>query len=379
MEKLFGTKKLGFGFMRLPLTGPAADPASDVDLEKARRMVDDFMDAGLCYFDTAHGYLNGKSETALRHCLTSRYPRQSYLLANKLSNSFFESEEEIRPLFFSQLEACGVDYFDFYLMHAMNAVYYPKYCACNAFAVARQLKAEGRIRHIGISFHDKPALLEQILTEQPDIEVVQIQFNYADYDSPSVESRVLYEICRRFQKPVIVMEPVRGGALANLPPQAAEAFAGMESNPAGYALRFAASFEGVGMVLSGMSDPAQMEENLGLFRSFRALSPVEWQAVSKARKALAGLKSIGCTGCRYCVDGCPKAISIPELFACANSRNLFNDMGSATYYGICTRGGHGKAADCIGCGKCEASCPQHLPIRQLLAQVSAQFDTPAKE
>ena len=370
MEELFGSKKLGFGCMRLPLTGPAADPASQVDYEKTCRMVDDFLAAGFCYFDTAHGYLNGKSETALRHCLTSRYPRERYLLADKLSNGFFKSEAEIRPLFFSQLEACGVDYFDFYLMHAMNAEYYPKYCACNAFAVARQLKAEGRIRHIGISFHDKPALLERILTEQPDIEVVQIQFNYADYDSPSVESRALYEICRRFQKPVIVMEPVRGGALANLPPQAAEAFAGMESSPAGYALRFAAS------LLSGMSDPAQMEENLGLFRDFRALSPREWQAVSDARRALAGLKSIGCTGCRYCVDGCPKAISIPELFACANSRNLFQDPGAATYYNICTRGGHGKAKDCIGCGKCEVSCPQHLPIRQLLAQVSAQFDAP---
>ena len=165
MEELFGTKKLGFGCMRLPLTGPAADPTSQVDFEKTCRMVDDFMAAGFCYFDTAHGYLNGKSETALRQCLTSRYPRERYLLADKLSNSFFNSEEEIRPLFFSQLEACGVEYFDFYLMHAMNANYYPKGCACNAFAVARQLKEEGYIRHIGISFHDKPALLEQILTD----------------------------------------------------------------------------------------------------------------------------------------------------------------------------------------------------------------------
>lgn len=377
MEELFGTKMLGFGCMRLPLTGPATDPASQVDLEKTSCMVDAFLDAGFCYFDTAHGYLNGQSETALRHCLTSRYPRQRYLLADKLSNSFFASEAEIRPLFFSQLEACGVEYFDFYLMHAMSAVYYPKYRDCNAFGIARQLKEEGRIKHIGISFHDKPALLEQILTEQPDIEVVQIQFNYADYDSPSVESRTLYEICRRFHKPVIVMEPVRGGALANLPQQVAEAFAPLGGSPASYALRFAASFDGVQMVLSGMSEPAQMEENLKLFRHFRPLSLVEWQAVATARKSLAGLKSIGCTGCRYCVDGCPKSIAIPDLFACANSKTLLNDKGAATYYDICTRGGHGRAADCIKCGKCEAACPQHLPIREFLTQVSAQFDTPA--
>ena len=374
MEELFGTKKLGFGCMRLPLTGPAADPASQVDYEKTCRMVDDFLAAGFCYFDTAHGYLNGKSETALRHCLTSRYPRQSYLLANKLSNSFFECEEEIRPLFFSQLEACGVAYFDFYLMHAMNAEYYPKYCACNAFAVARQLKAEGRIRHIGISFHDKPALLEQILSEQPDIEVVQIQFNYADYEDPGVQSRAVYEVCREFHKPVIVMEPVKGGRLANLPPQAAQVLENLQGgSAASYAVRFAASYESVGMVLSGMSTTEQMEDNLSYMQAFAPLNGAEKAAVSQVCSLLQAQNLIACTNCRYCVAGCPKEILIPDLFACLNAKKQYKDWNSDFYYEVNTTG-HGKASDCIKCGQCEHVCPQHLPIRKLLTKAAAVFE-----
>lgn len=212
------TKKLGFGCMRLPLKD------GDIDTDRFSEMVDAFLAAGFNYFDTAHGYHGGKSETALKACLTSRHPRDSYVLANKLSNHHFTKEEEIRPLFESQLALCGVEYFDFYLMHAQDASIFEKYKKCRAYETAMELKKEGKIRHLGISFHDKAAVLERILTEYPQIEVVQIQFNYVDYEDASVESRKVYEVCRKFEKPVIVMEPVKGGSLAKLPPKAAEAF-----------------------------------------------------------------------------------------------------------------------------------------------------------
>ena len=201
-------KKLGFGCMRLPMMGGAD---GEVDKREFCRMVDTFLAEGFCYFDTAHGYLNGKSETALRECLTARYPRESYILTDKLTSFFFEKEDDILPLFDQQLEKTGVSYFDYYLLHALNGAYYEKFTRCNAFEIVKQLKEQGRVKHIGISFHDKPALLDRVLDEHPEIEVVQIQFNYADYENPSIESRAVYEVCRRHQKPVIVMEPVKGG------------------------------------------------------------------------------------------------------------------------------------------------------------------------
>ena len=212
-------KKLGFGCMRLPMMGGAD---GEVDKREFCRMVDTFLAEGFCYFDTAHGYLNGKSETALRECLTARYPRESYILTDKLTSFFFEKEDDILPLFDQQLEKTGVSYFDYYLLHALNGAYYEKFTRCNAFEIVKQLKEQGRVKHIGISFHDKPALLDRVLDEHPEIEVVQIQFNYADYENPSIESRAVYEVCRRHQKPVIVMEPVKGGGLIQLPEEAKE-------------------------------------------------------------------------------------------------------------------------------------------------------------
>lgn len=269
-------KNFGFGCMRLPMNG------EEVDLEQTKKMVDTFIEQGFNYFDTAHGYIQGKSEKALKECLTSRYPRDKYILTDKLTANFFKKEEDIRPLFESQLEICGVDYFDFYLMHAQGAGNYAHFKECHAYETAFELKKEGKVRHVGISFHDKPEVLEQILTEYPEVEVVQIQFNYVDYDDPAVQSRACYEVCRKHNKPVIVMEPVKGGNLVNLPEDAKavldELYGG---SPASYAIRFAAGFPGMMMVLSGMSSMEQMNDNLSYMKDFQPLNEAELAAVKK--------------------------------------------------------------------------------------------------
>ena len=371
---LFGPKNFGFGMMRLPMCKSADGTAETVDTEQVCRMVDEFLARGFCYFDTAHGYLDGQSELAVRRCLTTRYPRERYLLTNKLSGSFFKKESDIRPLFESQLEACGVEYFDFYLLHAISHENYDHFCRCNAFQAAQQLKAEGKVRHVGFSFHDTPQFLERVLTEHPEVEAVQIQFNYLDYDAPDVQSRGVYEVCRRFGKPVIVMEPVKGGRLAELPAKAAAELAALHGgSPAGYALRFAASFDGVAMVLSGMSSQAQMLDNLDTMQTFRPLDETEKAAVARACTVLKQQDLIPCTNCRYCVAGCPQHILIPDLFACLNEQKKAGRCDPARYQAAVAPG-HGKASDCIRCGQCENGCPQHLEIRSLLKKVSAAFE-----
>ena len=358
---------LGFGCMRLPMKN------GEVDYTEFTKMIDRFME-GFNYFDTAHGYVGGRSETVLRDCLTSRYPRESYVLTDKLTDSFFKKEEDIIPLFNTQLERCGVDYFDFYLMHALTARYYKKFEAANAFEIAKQFKAQGKIKHIGISFHDKEDVLEKILNEHPEIEVVQIQFNYADYDDPRIRSGAVYEMCRRFDKPVIVMEPVKGGGLVNLPDDAKVILDSLGGGSyASYAIRYAASFEGVMTVLSGMSNMEQVEDNIGYMKNFVQLSKKEFAAIEKVKEIFKNQDLIPCTACEYCVDGCPMNISIPDLFASMNDKNQYKDWNSEFYYEVNTHN-RGKAKDCVQCGKCEIACPQHLEIRKLLKDVSKVFD-----
>lgn len=367
MDKI--KKNFGFGCMRLPMDG------NEVDIEETKRMVDCFLSNGFNYFDTAHGYIGGKSELALKECLTSRYPRNTYILTNKLTNFFFKKQEDIIPFFEEQLERCGVDYFDFYLMHAQGADNFEFFKKCRAYETALELKTQGKIRHMGISFHDKAEVLDRILTEYPQVEVVQIQFNYVDYDDPAVESRKCYEVCRKHGKPVIVMEPVKGGNLVNLPKIAKDVFDGLNGgSPASYAIRFAAGFEGMMMVLSGMSNMEQMEDNISYMKDFKPLDEKELAAVKKVQEILQNMNLIPCTACRYCQDGCPQHIYIPDLFAVMNTKQIYHDWNADYYYDVVHTSEGRKASDCIKCGKCEKACPQHLPIRSLLENVAKEFE-----
>ncbi len=374
MDKSFPEIKtfFGFGCMRLPMKG------TEVDIEQFKEMTDYFIENGFNYFDTAHGYIDGKSELAIKEALTSRYSRDKYLLTDKLTEPYFNKEEDIRPFFQSQLDACGVEYFDFYLMHAQNATNFEKFKKCNAYETAFKLKEEGKIKHVGLSFHDKAEVLDKILTTYPQIEIVQIQFNYVDFEDPGVQSKKVYDVCRKHNKPVIVMEPVKGGSLIKLPDEAQKVYDEMPSglSNASYAIRFAAGFDGIRVVLSGMSDMAQMKDNVSFMKDFKPLDENEMGAVAKVTGIYKGLDVIPCTACHYCVEEnhCPMSIKIPELFACLNTKKIFEDWNQNMYYNALTTDGAGKASDCIGCGGCESVCPQHLEIRDLLTKVAAEFE-----
>lgn len=359
-------KKLGFGCMRLPHLG------NKPDLDQFCKMADRFLEEGFTYFDTATVY--GDSETMVRECLTKRHPRESYQLTNKLTASLFNSEKDLPGAFSKQLSACGVDYFDNYLLHALSYRNYQKFLDCNTFRFVQSLKAQGRVKTIGLSFHDKAALLDEILRDHPEIEVVQIQFNYVDYENPSVEGKACYDVCRKHRKPVIVMEPVLGGALVDLPKEARAVFDALEGGSyASYAIRYAASFEDVVMVLSGMSDLAQVEDNIGYMKDFAALSTVEHAAIGKVVDVFKKQNLIGCTACGYCLQGCPKNINIPAILSCLNNQKLHPGWNCSQYYGSHTQG-RGKASDCIECGKCEKICPQHLPVTAHLKDAAAAFE-----
>ncbi len=362
-------KNFGFGMMRLPMLGDQVDEA------QVCQMVDAFLQRGFNYFDTAHGYIGGKSEIAIRNCLTSRYPREAYVLTNKLSEGCFHSQEDIRPFLNKQLEICGEDYFDFYLMHAQNRKNFQFYKSCRAYETALELKAEGKIHHLGISFHDSAETLDQILTEYPEVEIVQIQFNYLDYEDPGVQGKLCYEVCRKHGKPMLIMEPVKGGRLVNLPPKGKKLYADLENgSPASYALRYVAGFEGVVMTLSGMSNLEQMEDNLSAMDPFVPLNEKEQETVAQVVALLRPEKVISCTACAYCVAGCPAGIAIPLLFALSNdiTRGKYAEKQEAkqAYNAIQT----GDPTSCIGCGACESICPQHLPIPALLRDVTKTLE-----
>ena len=363
----------GFGCMRLPMK------EGKVDYDEFCRMADAFIDAGFNYFDTAHGYIGGQSETAIGDCVSKRYDRGKFFLTNKLTEPYFRSQEDIRPFIEQQLGWCQVDYFDFYLMHAQDKNNYEKFKRCKAYETAYRFKEEDLIRHFGISFHDKAKVLDMILTEHPEVEIVQIQFNYVDYEDASVEARKVYEVCEKHGKPVVVMEPVKGGSLVHLPKEADQILRDLNGGSnASYAIRYAASFPNMAMVLSGMSDMAQMQDNISAMQDFKPLSKKEMDAMRQVCGIFKSQNLIPCTSCRYCIDEneCPKGIRIPDMFASLNAHEAFHNWNTGYYYSnVITGNGHGKASDCIKCGKCEKVCPQHLPIRDLLTNVAKTFES----
>ena len=373
MKAFKGIKKnFGFGMMRLPMKD------TQVDVEQTNAMVDYFLDNGFNYFDTAHGYLQGLSEKAVKTCLSSRHDRSEYILTDKLTGSFFQSQQDIRPFFQSQLDATGVEYFDFYFMHAQNAREFEKFKKCKAYETAFDLKKEGKVKHVGISFHDRAEVLDQILTEYPEIEIVQIQFNYLDYNDLSVQSKLVYEVCEKHNKPVLVMDPVKGGNLVKLPQDAQQVLDALHGGSnASYAIRFAASFKNMEVVLSGMSTLEQMKDNVSFMKEFVPFTEEEFEAVEKVAEVFHSHHMIPCTGCHYCVEEnhCPKNIRIPDMFSTYNTKKTFGDWNADYYYNnVLVSDTHAKASACLKCGMCERVCPQHLSIRELLKDVAAEFE-----
>lgn len=363
--------KLGFGLMRLP------EKDGKIDHEQVCSMIDKYMEAGMNYFDTAYIYHGGKSEVAAREALVKRYPRDSFMLATKLPAWEIKKADDVERLFNEQLNRAGVDYFDFYLLHSMeDGSNYDTYVKYDCFDWCMKRKAEGKIRHFGFSYHGSPELLETILDEHPEVEFVQIQFNYLDRTNPVVRSQRLYEILHERKIPIIVMEPVRGGMLANMAPEIEARFKTHrpEKSVASWALRFAGSLPGMMTILSGMSNMEQIEDNISTFSNFEPLTEEELKIINEVTEELLGMPQIGCTACKYCCDGCPKKISIPDVFRTVNTlRRYPDDWRSKNFYsGLIQRSG--RASDCVGCGQCERVCPQHLPIIELMREAAEILD-----
>ncbi|HET6419311.1 MAG TPA: aldo/keto reductase [Geobacteraceae bacterium] len=369
-------KKLGFGCMRLPLLNK--DDQASVDMETLNKLVDTFLEKGFAYFDTALVYHGFKSEEFVREALVKRHARDTFLLATKLPPRILKAEEDQERIFSEQLEKCGVEFFDYYLLHNIGASAYQQACQYDSFGFVQRKKREGKIRNVGMSFHDTPELLDEILTAHPELDFVQLQINYIDWDNPGIQSRRCHEVARKHNMPIIVMEPCKGGNLALVPPKAEEL---MKSyNPAAsipsWAIRFAASQEGVIMVLSGMSTMEQVLDNTSCMADFKPLNEEEYRIISQVTDLISENTAIPCTTCRYCVAGCPRNIPIPDYFALYNSskRAVTDNISSQFVYYLNLASTRGKASDCIGCKKCEEACPQHLKIAEFMKDVSETFD-----
>lgn len=371
-------KKLGFGLMRLPLLDPS--DSTKIDMEQLKQMVDRFIERGFTYFDTAWMYSGFASECAAKEALVSRHPRDSFTLATKLHNGFFDSLEDRDKVFNKQLEKTGAGYFDYYLLHGIDAESLLKYEKFDCFNWLLDKKAKGLVKHAGFSYHDNAEVLDAILTKHPEMEFVQLQINYLDWESEWIQSRKCYEVCVKHNKPVIVMEPVKGGSLANVPADAEKLFRGADpkmSTPS-WAIRFAASLPNVMMVLSGMSSMEQLNDNVSYMEELKPLTEAENDLCFKVADIINAQIAVPCTGCSYCTEGCPSQIPIPQYFSLYNEimREDMEHKGwtvSFTSYDLLAQK-HGKAADCVACGQCEGICPQHLTIIDHLKKVSERFD-----
>ena len=371
-------KKLGFGLMRMPLLDKTN--AADVDIEQVKKMVDLFIEKGFTYFDTALMYNGFASESVAKTALVERYPRDSFTLATKLHAAFFNSPEDRDKVFNSQLEKTGAKYFDYYLLHGIESAMLPKYEEFDCFNWLLQKKEQGLVKHAGFSYHDSPQLLDEILTKHPEMEFVQLQINYLDWESEWVQSKACYEVATKHNKLVIVMEPVKGGTLAQVPEEAENLFKDYEPSMSipSWAIRFAASLDNVMVVLSGMSSVEQMEDNLGYMEDFKPLTEEEKALCHKAADIINARIAVPCTSCSYCTEGCPKKIAIPQYFSLYNEdmRENLEEKGwtvNFTNYEILA-GKFGRPKECIECGQCEGVCPQHLPIIKNLKEVSSHFD-----
>lgn len=371
--------KLGFGFMRMPLTDP--DDQRAIDLPQVERMADAFFQAGFTYCDTAWMYHKFMSEPTVGKAVVARYPRDSFTIASKMPVFMIHSREEGVQTFAAQKEKLGVDYFDYYLMHNMDHENYELAKKYDMLNFLREKKASGEIRRLGFSCHDTAEFLDKVLTECPYFEFVQLQINYLDWEDEEIQSRKCYEVCVKHGKPVIVMEPVKGGTLANVPDPVKELLQSVHPDwsPASWALRFAASLPGVEIVLSGMSNMDQLTENIGFMKDMEPLTSEEVKVLERAAAMIKGTIAIPCTGCRYCVEenSCPMNLSIPRYFALYNLAQLHENSGAseekAQYEEIVSQG-FGRASECIGCRSCEAVCPQHILISERMQEVSAALE-----
>lgn len=372
-------KKLAFGMMRLPKFDENDD--STVDFEQVNEMADLFLDKGFTFFDTAYPYHMGNSEIAFRKAVVEKYPRDSYVVADKLPLFLITSEDQLEPIFSEQLERTGLDYFDYYLLHNVSGFSEAGFLDVDSFAFANKKKQEGKIKHLGLSTHANAEYLDNILTIHPEMEFVLLQINYLDWENEGVESRKCYEVACKHNKPVLVMEPLKGGFLADIPPEAEKLM--KDYNPdasvISWALRFVASLDNVCMVLTGASSLKQLEENIDDFENFTPLNDEEYEILDKVREIINSNITVECTKCKYCLDACPEEINIPKLFDLYNNEKI-QDLGDWTpvgnaYVNYSKLPGVGLASDCSECGACVEECPQHIDIPEVMKDVAKTFET----